>query len=357
MKQETKQWVTRGVVAAAVIGVVLLGWNLFRPNGLGAGFASGNGRIEATEIDVSTKFAGRIAEIYVDEGDFVTQDQVVAQMDTEVLEAELNQAKAQVRQAVNAQNTAEASVAQRESEKLTAQAVVKQRQAEVIAAQKRFGRTEELVKYDAMAQQQLDDDEANRLSAEAALAAARSQVMSAEAGIRAAKSQVIEAQSAIEAATATVERLEADINDSQLKAPRAGRVQYRVSQVSEVLPAGGRVLNMVDLSDVYMTFFLPTAEAGKVALGQEVRLVLDAAPQYVIPAKVSYVASVAQFTPKTVETANEREKLMFRIKARIDPELLREYITYVKTGLPGMAYLRLDPDVEWPDDLHAKVSQ
>ncbi len=78
---------------------------------------------------------------------------------------------------------------------------------------------------------------------------------------------------------------------------------------------------------------------------------MDAAPDYVIPATVSYVADVAQFTPKTVETADEREKLMFRIRARIDPELLVRYIEYVKTGLPGMAYLRLDPSVDWPATL------
>ncbi len=91
-------------------------------------------------------------------------------------------------------------------------------------------------------------------------------------------------------------------------------------QPGEVLAAGGRVLNLVDLGDVYMTFFLPTAEAGRVALGAEVRIVLDAAPQYVIPAKVSFVADVAQFTPKTVETAQERQKLMFRVKAQIAPD-------------------------------------
>ena len=89
------------------------------------------------------------------------------------------------------------------------------------------------------------------------------------------------------------------------KAPRAGRVQYRVAQPGEVLGAGGKLLNMVDLADVYMTFFLPARQAGLVELGQEVRLVIDAAPQYVIPARVSYVASVAQFTPKSVETASQ----------------------------------------------------
>jgi HlyD family secretion protein len=78
---------------------------------------------------------------------------------------------------------------------------------------------------------------------------------------------------------------------------------------------------------------------------------LDAAPQYVIPAKASFVADVAQFTPKTVETEEERQKLMFRIKAQIPPELLRKHIQQVKTGLPGMAYVKLDPEAEWPKRL------
>jgi HlyD family secretion protein len=161
---------------------------------------------------------------------------------------------------------------------------------------------------------------------------------------------VIDAGAAAEAARAAVESIAADIDDATpALAPR--RVQYRVTQPGEVLASGGRVLNMVDLGDVYMTFFLPTAQAGRVALGGEVRIVLDAVPKYVIPANVSFVADVAQFTPKTVETEEERLKLMFRIKARIAPELLQRHITQVKTGLPGMAYIRLDPQVEWPPHL------
>jgi HlyD family secretion protein len=344
-------WALALLLAAGAAGA----WYGLRPAGLGEGFASGNGRIEATELDVATKLAGRVAEISVDEGDFVSQGQVLARMDTQVLEAQLAQARAEVRRAENATATARALVAQRESEKVTAAAVVAQRQAELTAAQKRFSRTRTLVARNALPQQQLDDDRAVLQSAEAALAAARAQVLSAQAGVEAAKSQVIEAQSAIEAATASTVRLAADIDDSVLRAPRAGRVQYRIAQPGEVLGSGGRVLNMVDLVDVYMTFFLPATHAGRVILGQEARLVLDAAPQYVIPAKISYVASVAQFTPKTVETASEREKLMFRVRARIDPELLKKYITAVKTGLSGMAYLRLDPKAPWPEHLDVKV--
>lgn len=339
-----------GLLAAAA-------WWQLRPETLGEGFASGNGRIEATEVDIASKLPGRIARITVDEGDFVQPGQLLAEMDTRSLEAQLAQARAQLRQSENSQRTSASQVNLRESEKLAASAVVRQRQAELDAARKRHARSATLVKSNALAQQTLDDDLARLQGAEAALAAAQAQVSSASAAITAAQSQVVEAQSASEAAQASVERLQADLDDSQLKAPRAGRVQYRVAQPGEVLAAGGKVLNLVDLGDVYMTFFLPAPQAGRVALGSEVRLVIDAAPDYVIPARVSFVASSAQFTPKTVETASEREKLMFRIKARIDPDLLQQHLQQVKTGVPGMAYLRLDPEARWPEALAIKVPQ
>lgn len=353
----SNKWLYPALGAAAVAVIAGLLWSTLRPSGLGEGFASGNGRIEATDVDVASKLPGRIASIEVEEGQFVEPGQVIAHMDTQVLQTQLSQAQAQVRQAQNSELTANAQVRLRESEKITAEAIVRQRQAEVSAAQKRHARSSILVKRNAMAQQQLDDDLARLQSTQAALAAAQSQVITAEAGIAAAQSQVVEAQSAVEAAQASVERLQVDIADSQLKAPRAGRVQYRVAQPGEVIGAGGKVLNLVDLGDVYMTFFLPERQAGRVALGAEVRLVLDAAPQFVIPAQVSYVASVAQFTPKTVETASEREKLVFRVKARIDPQLLQRHLNQVKTGIPGVAYLRLDPQAEWPEHLAIKVPQ
>ena len=357
MKPQQKKVLIRLASAAVLVAVAVLVWLELRPNGLGEGFASANGRIEATEVDVASKLAGRLLTLNVDEGDFVEVGQVLARMDTQVLDAQLNQARAEVRKAQNATRTAHSQVALRISEKATAEAVVRQRQAELVAAQKRHQRSETLVARNAMARQQLDDDLAAYQSAQAALSAARSQVLSAQAGIEAEQSQVIEAESTVEAELANVERLQADIEDSQLKAPRSGRVQYRISQVGEVLAAGGKVLNLVDLNDVYMNIFLPSQQAGRVALGADVRLVLDAAPQFVIPAKVTFVASVAQFTPKTVETASEREKLMFRVKARIDPELLKEHLEQVKTGVPGMAYLKLDGAAEWPQELQIRMEQ
>jgi HlyD family secretion protein len=248
-------------------------------------------------------------------------------MDTQVLEAELRQAEAQVSQARNATETAKAVVAQREGELTFAQNTLK--------------RSEDLVQKGFISPQKLDGDRTAMLTAKAVLVAARS--------------QVVQSQSAIQAAQATVERIKADLDDSVLKAPRAGRVQYRLAEAGEVLSAGGKVVSILDLSDVYMTVFLPEATAGRLAIGAQARLVLDVAPQYVIPAKVGFVAAEAQFTPKTVETAAERQKLVFRVKARIDPDLLRKYRTRVKSGMPGVAYVQVDPSAQWPQNLEVKL--
>nr|WP_314073416.1 HlyD family efflux transporter periplasmic adaptor subunit [uncultured Roseococcus sp.] len=344
-----------GLVALA--GGGYLAWTKFGEGGLPAGIASGNGRIEAVEIDISTKIPGRIREILVNEGDFVEAGQVLARMDAALLMAQHREAQAQLQRAQIAIGTAGSLVAQREAEHSAAAATVAQREAERDAANARRQRTEQLARTNNASLQLLDDDRARALGAEAALGASRAQLAATEAAINAARSQVVDARSAVEAARATIERIEVDIADGELKAPRDGRVQYRVAQPGEVLAAGGRVLNLVDLGDVYMNFFLPAEQAGLLAYGAEVRLVLDAAPQYIIPATISFVADVAQFTPRSVETAQERQKLMFRVKARIAPELLRRYIRQVKAGIPGVAYVRLVPDAPWPASLTGTLVQ
>lgn len=319
------------------------------------GFVSGNGRIEATDINIATKAPGQVVDIFVSEGEFVTAGQLLATMQVTSLEAQLNEAKAQFKQAEHAVVSAQAQVQMRQSDKAAMQAMVGQREAERQAAEHRLSRSAILSKEGATSKQQYDDDRAGVQSTVAAVAAAKAQVATADAAINAAKAQEVGARSAVDAVAATIERIESDIGDSQLKAPRDGRVQYKVAQPGEILGSGGNVLNMIDVSDVYMSFFLPETAAGKVALGTEVRLVLDAVPDMVIPAKVSFVASAAQFTPKTVETESERQKLMFRVKAHIPKELLGKYLDQVKTGLPGVAWIRMDSNKAWPAKLDNKV--
>lgn len=346
-----------GLAIAIVVAGSAYYWWQSRQGRLPDSIASGNGRIEAVEIDVAAKTAGRVEDILVNEGDLVESGQVLARMDTAVLDAQLREAKAERQRALISVETALSQVKQREAEKMAAAAVVAQRRAELDAALKQFTRSSELAPKGAVPVSRLDDDRAALEAARAAVGAAEAQVAAAEAATGRARSEVVSAEATVEAVRAAIERIDAEIDDSILKSPRDGRVQYRVAQPGEVLAAGGVVLNMVDLTDVYMTFFLPTGLAGRVALGAEARIVLDAAPQFVIPARISFVADVAQFTPKTVETLDERQKLMFRIKARIDPGLLRKHLRQVKTGLPGMAYVRLDRGAAWPEELEVRLPQ
>jgi HlyD family secretion protein len=357
MTTNIRTWALRIVIVAALAAAAFFVWQFFQTPGLPAGIAASNGRIEAVEIDIATRTAGRVREILVKEGDFVQAGQEVAKMDTAVLEAQLREADAQLQRARIGIETARSQVAQREAERRAAEALIAQRKAELDATQRRVARSEELAPKGGIPVSKLDDDRAAFQAATAAVSAAQAQAAAAQAALGRARSDVIAAEAAVDATAATIQRIQADLDDSVLKAPRDGRVQYRVAQPGEVLSPGGVVLNMVDLSDVYMTFFLPTEQAGRVALGAETRLVLDATPQYVIPAEISFVADVAQFTPKTVQTEQERLKLMFRIKARIDPDLLKRHLHQVKTGLPGMAYVRLDPQVEWPAELQSRLPQ
>lgn len=310
-----------------------------------------NGRIEATEIDIAALTGGSIADIAAAEGQVVNAGDVLVQMDVVQLNAQKRQAEAQLRRASIAIETAKAMVAQAEAQERAAEAAVDQAQAMADAAAQKLARSEQLVKTNAVSQQVLDDDRAKDREAKAGVAAAEASHAAALAGITSAQAQVVDAEAAIDAAKASIDSITASIDDATLVAPRSGRIQYLVAQEGEVVGSGGRILSLVDLGDVYMTVFLPTSQAGRVQIGSEVRLTLDAAPGIAIPATVSYVADVAQFTPKTVETAEEREKLMFRVRAKVDPELLSRYVAYVKTGLPGMAYLKTLPDAEWPASL------
>jgi HlyD family secretion protein len=326
-----KRWLPIALAVAVVAGGAggAFYWWQHSRSQLPPGIASGNGRIEADEIDIDTKFAGRISGILADEGDMVKAGQVVARMDTQDLAASLKKSEAQVQQAQKAIDEANDNVAQQTSQ--------------VSLAQQEFDRATYLVKRGAETKEVLDQRQ--------------QQLDGANAALRAAQARVTEAEHALEASTHDVELYTVNIADNTLVAPKDGRIQYRITNIGEVLPAGGKVFTMLDVSYVYMDVYLPTAEAGKVRIGADARIVLDAYPNVAIPAKASFIATQAQFTPKTVETKDERDKLMFRIRVKIDPERLRARADRVRSGLPGIAYLLLDPAVAWPSKLQGNTAQ
>ncbi|MCI5779151.1 MAG: HlyD family efflux transporter periplasmic adaptor subunit [Lentisphaeria bacterium] len=346
------------IVAAIVAVIVLVGYgvNSYLKNRIynDPSFAHGNGRIEATDVNITTKFSERIAEVKVHEGDLVQKGQVLAVMQTATLKAELAQAQARKAQAEAELAQARASIELRKSELETAKATVAQKKSAFDGNKKRYERAKELLKNEATSQQHYENDETLYLTSQAELKAAEAGVKTAEANVKAAEAEAMGAEANIKAAEADIAKIQVNLDDSELTAPLKGRIQFRTAEPGEVLGAGGKVLSLVDLTDVYMTFFLPEATAGKVKIGAEARILLDALPNVAIPAKITFVSSVAQFTPKTVETQVERQKLMFRIKAHIDPELLNKYIDYVKTGLPGVTWVKLNPDAKWPDFLKLK---
>jgi HlyD family secretion protein len=326
-----KRWLRIALVIAVIVGgagAALYWWEHTRSQ-LPPGIAWGNGRIEADEIDIDTKFAGRIAQMLADEGDMLKAGQIVARMDTQDIAASLKKSEAQVQQAQKAIEEATANVAQQTSLKLL--------------AQQEFDRASDLVKKGAQTKEVLDQRQ--------------QQLDGANAALKAAQARVTEAQHALEASTHDVELYTVNIADNTLVAPKDGRIQYRIANVGEVLPAGGKVFTMLDISYVYMDVYLPTTEAGKVKIEADARILLDAYPNVAIPAKVSFIATQAQFTPKMVETKDERDKLMFRIRVKIDPERLRARADRVRSGLPGIAYVLLDPAVAWPPRLQGNTAQ
>lgn len=333
-------------VAALALGGSL--WMLAGRRPQPPAFAWGNGRLEAVEVDVATQAAGRLLSVAVQEGDLVQAGQVLARMDPASLDAQVQEARAERQRALMAVQSARSQLSQRRHEQVAAGTVVAQRQAELDLASKRFERSRQLVSTGALSAEIHDNDQARLLAAQAALSQALADLAAREAAIATAGSGVLSAEAAVRAATARIDRLQTDRHDTLLTAPTAGRVQIRLAEPGEVLAAGGRVLNLLDISEVYMTVFLPTQEAGRVRLGAPARLRLDAGPSALLPAQVSYVAAKAQFTPRTVETRQERQTLMFRVKLRLAPELVQRRLASLKTGMPGEALIQLDPQAPWP---------
>jgi HlyD family secretion protein len=268
-----------------------------------------------------------VAEIRVKEGDTVEKGKAIARLDTAELLAQLAGAKASVQRAIASISRAEADITIREAEHDLAE--IEMRRAA--------------------------DLEQRAAGTRADFERRKAQQLVAAAQIEGSRAAVVEAKAAKEAAEAQVAQIEAMLEDCILRTPISGRVEYKLVQAGEVVAAGGRLVTILDLTDVYMTIFLPTGDAGRVALGSDARIILDAVPNSVFPATVSFVAAEAQFTPKSVETANEREKLMYRVKLAIDPKLLETYREYVKAGLTGSAYVQVAAGTVWPERLALRL--
>ncbi|OLF51229.1 HlyD family secretion protein [Pseudomonas chlororaphis] len=309
--------------AFALLALLLIaggfGYWKSRQDRLPEGLNVGNGRLEATEVQIASKTPGRLAEVLVDEGDKVAKDQLLARMDTRTLEAQRAQAEAEV---VRTRETLAA-----------AEANVQLRQSELLLATQELKRSRELFKR-GFASQQIIDQQQARLN-------------TGNAAVQAAQAQVAAVRAAIGSAQALVAQLTSEVDDSSLRAPIDGIIQLRLAEPGEVLGAGGRVLLLIDPNDQYMNLYLSASVTGRLAVGSEARILLDALPDQPLPAKISFVAAKSQFTPKEVETRDERQKLVFRVKLRLTQP---SAVPQAKPGMPGAGYVRT-ANVDWPANL------
>ena len=307
-------------VTALTAAVVLAWWMNNQRDRLPEGIQRANGRLEVERIEIAAKYPGRIVELPVHEGDWVQAGDVIARQDTTDLQAQRGAAEAARDRASQAMQRASA-------------------ETDVRKVQARLA--------------QLELDHASRLRADALVSGAEVERRTAQrdgerAGIQVAQAAIGEASAARAEAEAQIQRLDVAMSDMVLRAPVAGRIEYRVVEPGAVIPSGGRVATLLNTADVHMTVFLPTAVAGQLKLGDEARILLDANRTFVIPSNVSFVAAEAQFTPKYVETAAERDKLVYRVKLKVPADLARQHAPYIKSGLTGYGYVRTDPSKPWP---------
>ncbi|MEM8800926.1 MAG: efflux RND transporter periplasmic adaptor subunit [Pseudomonadota bacterium] len=320
-------WIRITLLLIVAVGVGFFGYSQWEAqrNRLPDHIAFGNGQIEAVQVDIAAKTGGRVAEVLVREGDMVMPGDLLVQMDKRQLEAQLARA--------------EADIARAESDVAASVAMVAQAEALLIFAQQELVRAEELVERRVMSQEQLD----SRIS----------EARVAEATFTSAQANETAARRTVDAAVAQLQEITTQIEDSQLVSTVQGRVLYRLAEPGEVIGSGATALVVVDLSDVYMEFFLPSTEAHQIAIGSEARIVLDIFEDLAAPATVSFVSPESQFTPRSVEVRDERDNLMFRVRVRVPQALVEARIERVLTGIRGVAYVKLEggEELPWPEQL------
>lgn len=347
MRPLSKYW-SLSVIAVLLLGTVWGYQSFFSDHLKSPQYYQSNGAVQITNTHISSKYPGRVQEIFVNEGDLVKKGDLLVAMQVDDLKAQLAEANALYDQAVSGVDSAHAQLAARKSEKFAAEAFVRQQKNEFHAAQIRLDRVRRIAQKGALSLQDLDDQIAFVNSLESAVASAEAQVITTQAAIDIAETNITSSETRVKAAEASILRIKAEINDANLVAPVDGRIQYRVANPGEVVSAGGIVLSMIDLNDIYMSFFIPEHLHTLVDIGDEVRIVLDAMPEQIIRARLYFISPSAQFTPKYVETQSEREKMMFRVKARFDDGFIKEYKSVLKVGVRGTAWVNTYDEETWP---------
>jgi len=284
-----------GIIILVIILALVLYFLLSSKGEKDKGEISASGTIEITEVEVSSKLAGRIEKLLVDEGDSVLKDQVLIELEKNELEAQLKQAQAAYQVSLS-----QLAQSKSNSENLRTN----------------LERTRQLFKAGSATQQQLDDQETK---------------------YQMAKDQLSSATHLTEQNKATIDLIQVYIDNSVIRSPINGLVLSKNTEIGEVVSPGSSLLTLGDLSHPWVKIYIKETDLGKVKLGQKAQVKIDTYPDKVFEGKVTYISSQAEFTPKNIQTKEERVKLVFGIKVSLDnPQQI------LKPGMPADVILSKD---------------
>ncbi len=315
------------IVVLVVVGAAVGGWLAFRPGRGAAGAIQASGTVEATEADLGFQVGGRVDSIAYHEGDAVAAGAVVATLDAAELQARLGQAQAAALAARALLDQLERGARPEELEQ--ARAAADAARARLEDARRTLERTRTLYQGGAASREQFDQ-------ATTALDVATSQEQQAREGLRLVRAgprvEQIEAQRAVVRQTeAAVAQARAALDNATVKAPFAGIVTVRHREPGEAVSAGLPVLTVLDPNDRWVRIYVPEDEVGRVTLGEKATIRSDSDPKKTYEGRVRFIASEAEFTPRNVQTAEERVKLVYAVKVAITGDASRE----LKPGVPA----------------------
>ncbi|MDE2060008.1 MAG: efflux RND transporter periplasmic adaptor subunit [candidate division NC10 bacterium] len=320
------------LVALALAGAVLIvGWRLVREKGDGDNLVA-NGTIEATEVEVSSKLPGRLAQLLVKEGDQVQANQVIARLDTSEIEAEVAQAQAALAKA-EAQ-LKELLAGSRLQEIEEARANLQQADDNLKLARDDWDRFDNLFKEGAISIQERDRAK-NRVEVAASqVKAARERYELIRVGPR---PEVIEAaRHERDRAKGALGMAKVRLRDSTILAPLSAIVLTKRAEQGEVVNPGFPIVILIDPDDLWLRVYIPESEIGLVSIGQAAAVTVDSFPNRRFEGKVVEISSKAEFTPRTVQTKKERVNLVFGVKISLDN---RDRL--LKPGMPADAEIKM----------------
>ncbi len=380
--------ITSGII---ILAIAFGSWFYFFRNKEIEDILEASGQVRGTEITISSRIAGRVEKLSIKEGQTVGEGEMIAKISSDEIEAQLEQAEANVAAFKNRLKETEAVInainTSIEQAKINvefvredsfhrihlakaalqrADADIREAESQWNLAKKDYERYSELFKGGIVSQRQFEEAEANFKASEARMDAANKAKEEARAAVERAEASALDVKvkekeyqrllderdrikasyetikNQIDSAIAKVKEIEATFKDTNIYAPSKGTIINRLAEEGELVGVGTPISLLIDLSDIYVKIYIPEKDIGKVRLGDPARIYADAFPDRFFEGKVTEISQKAEFTPKEVHMKEERTKLVFGVKVGIEnPE------GYLKPGMPADVKIRWKEDVQW----------